>query len=142
MTRRFVKWGLYLCLAILIGAARPSSSSSSRSLRRGAEPAPTATQAGNGNAGKGKVLPIPEPTYPPITEIDARNAKAPPRFEVKPPKGAPNIVIVLLDDIGFAHSSAFGGPIHMPTAEKLAKAGLKYNRFHTSPCVRRRAWRC
>ena len=46
------------------------------------------------------VLPIPEPDYPAVTELDARNATAPPRFEVKAPKGAPNVVIVLLDDIG------------------------------------------
>ncbi len=78
------------------------------------------------------VLPIPEPKYPPITELDARKATPPPRFEVKAPKGAPNVVIVLIDDIGFGHSSAFGGPIHMPTLEKLAAAGLKYNRFHTT----------
>ena len=78
------------------------------------------------------VLPIPEPKQPSITELDARNAKAPPRFEVKAPEGAPNVVIVLIDDIGFGHSSAFGGPIHMPTLEKLAADGLKYNRFHTT----------
>lgn len=78
------------------------------------------------------VLPIPEPKAIPITELDARNAKAPPRFEVKAPQGAPNVVIVLIDDIGFGHSSAFGGPIHMPTLEKLAANGLKYNRFHTT----------
>lgn len=78
------------------------------------------------------VLPIKTPTYPPITEIDARKAKAPPFFQVKPPKGAPNIVIVLIDDMGFGQPSAFGGPIHMPTAEKLAKNGLKYSRFHTT----------
>jgi arylsulfatase A-like enzyme len=78
------------------------------------------------------VLPIKEPTYPAITELDARNAKAPARFEVKAPDKAPNVVIVLIDDIGFGHSSAFGGPIHMPTLEKLASNGLKYNRFHTT----------
>jgi arylsulfatase len=78
------------------------------------------------------VLPIAEPTYAPITELDARKAKPPPRFEVKAPKGAPNVVIVLIDDIGFGHSSAFGGPISMPTLEKLAAGGLKYNRFHTT----------
>ncbi len=78
------------------------------------------------------VLPIPEPTLKPITTLDARNAKAPPRFEVKAPQGAPNVVIVLIDDIGFGHSSAFGGPIHMPTLDKLANGGLKYNRFHTT----------
>ncbi len=78
------------------------------------------------------VLPIPEPAVKTITTLDARNAKAPPRFEVKAPQGAPNVVIVLIDDIGFGHSSAFGGPIHMPTLEKLASGGLKYNRFHTT----------
>jgi arylsulfatase A-like enzyme len=78
------------------------------------------------------ILPIKEPTYPAITELDARNAKAPPRFDVTAPEKAPNIVIVLIDDIGFGHSSAFGGPISMPTAEKLASNGLKYNRFHTT----------
>ncbi len=78
------------------------------------------------------VLPVKEPTYPAITELDARNAKAPARFEVKAPAKAPNVVIVLIDDIGFGHSSAFGGPINMPTLEKLAANGLRYNRFHTT----------
>ena len=78
------------------------------------------------------VLPIPEPKLAPITTLDARDAKAPPRFEVKAPQGAPNVVIVLIDDIGFGSSSAFGGPINMPTLEKLAAGGLKYNRFHTT----------
>src|SRR5437763_17025779 len=75
------------------------------------------------------VLPIREPQYPESTVLDARDAKAPPRFEVKAPAKAPNIVIVLLDDVGFAASSAFGGPINMPTLDKLAADGLRYNRF-------------
>ncbi len=78
------------------------------------------------------VLPIPEPKLPPITELDVRNAKAPPRFEVKAPAGVPNVLIVLIDDMGFGQSSAFGGPFHMPTLERLAKGGLKYNKFHTT----------
>src|ERR1044072_7921217 len=78
------------------------------------------------------VLPIVGPKLPPVTTLDARDAKAPPRFEVKAPQGAPNVVIVLIDDIGFGSSSAFGGPINMPTLEKLAASGLKYNRFHTT----------
>src|SRR4051812_27898537 len=65
-------------------------------------------------------LPIAEPKAAPITEVDARRAKAPPRFEVKAPTGAPNVLIVLIDDMGFGQSSAFGGPIHMPTLDKLA----------------------
>ncbi len=55
------------------------------------------------------VLPIKEPTYPAITELDARNAKAPARFDVKAPKNAPNVVIVLIDDIGFGHSMRIRG---------------------------------
>ena len=78
------------------------------------------------------VLPIKEPTYPAITELDARKAKAPSRFDVQAPKNSPNVVVVLIDDIGFGHSSAFGGPIQMPTLERLAARGLKYNRFHTT----------
>jgi arylsulfatase A-like enzyme len=78
------------------------------------------------------VLPIPEPTPETITTLDAREAKAPPRFEVKAPEGAPNVVIVLIDDIGFGASSAFGGPIRMPTLDKMAANGLRYNRFHTT----------
>ncbi len=77
-------------------------------------------------------LPIHEPGVPSDTTLDVRNAKAPARFEVKAPTGAPNIVIVLIDDIGFGASSAFGGPCNMPTADRLAQGGLKYNRFHTT----------
>lgn len=78
------------------------------------------------------VLPIPEPDYPRATELDARDAKAPPRFEVKAPKGAPNVIVFLIDDIGFGHPDSFGGAIPMPTLARLAKDGLKYNRFHTT----------
>jgi len=78
------------------------------------------------------VLPIPEPQYPHSTVFNARNATPPPRFLVKAPANAPNILIVLLDDMGFGQSSAFGGPIHMPTVEGLANNGLRYNEFHTT----------
>jgi arylsulfatase A-like enzyme len=78
------------------------------------------------------VLPIPEPVYPHSTVLDARNATPPPRFEVKAPAGAPNVLIVLIDDMGFGQSAAFGGPIRMPTVEKLAEQGVRYNNFHTT----------
>ena len=52
--------------------------------------------------------------------------------QLRPPEGAPNVLIVLIDDCGFGASSAFGGPIATPAAEKLAAGGLKYNRFHTT----------
>jgi len=77
-------------------------------------------------------LPIPEPKLPHSTVLDVRNATPPPRFEVKAPAQAPNVLIVLIDDMGFGQPGAFGGPINMPTAERLAKSGLKYNQFHTT----------
>lgn len=78
------------------------------------------------------VLPIAEPRHPHSTVLDARHAGPPPRFDVKAPGGAPNVLILLLDDFGFGQSSAFGGPIEMPTVERLARNGLRYNQFHTT----------
>src|SRR5678810_188164 len=78
------------------------------------------------------VLPIKEPVYPNDTTLDARDAKAPPRFEVKAPAKAPNVVVVLIDDEGFGVSGAFGGPVNEPTLDKLAANGLKYNNFNTT----------
>jgi len=78
------------------------------------------------------VLPIVPPAGSPITEEDARKATAPAPWEVKAPKGAPNVILVMLDDFGFGMSNAYGGPINMPFADKLAASGLRYNRFHTT----------
>ncbi len=77
-------------------------------------------------------LPIKEPPRPKYKELDVRKVTPPPRFDVKAPKGAPNVVIVLIDDMGFGVTDVFGGPIPMPTMDKLAKTGIKYNRFHTT----------
>ena len=78
------------------------------------------------------VLPIKAPKRPKYTQLDVREVKPPPRFDVTAPKGAPNFIVVLIDDMGFGASDAFGGPIPMPTLDKLAENGLKYNRFHTT----------
>jgi arylsulfatase len=81
-----------------------------------------------------EVLPIPDPQHVGLTTYDAKDpdTKYPPIEPLRPPQGAPNVLIVLLDDVGFGASSAFGGPVHTPTAERLAASGLKYNRFHTT----------
>jgi arylsulfatase A-like enzyme len=80
------------------------------------------------------VLPIPDKPYVGLTTYDAKDpdTKFPPIREVRPPAEAPNVLVVLIDDVGFGASSAFGGPCAMPTAEKLAGTGLKYTRFHTT----------
>jgi len=92
----------------------------------------TAGAVGFGQQVDRSVLPIPEPDPVTITELSARDAKAPARFDLRAPQGAPNVVVVLLDDIGFGQSSAFGGPIHMPTLDRLAASGLRFNNFHTT----------
>jgi arylsulfatase len=79
-----------------------------------------------------EILPVVPPEPQTYTELDARNTQPPKRFEVKAPKGAPNVVIVLIDDLGLGATSAFGGPIQTPTMEKLASNGLRYNNFHTT----------
>ena len=79
-------------------------------------------------------LPIPDAKHVGLTTYDAKdpNTKYPPIKELRPPKGAPNVLIVLIDDVGFGASSAFGGPCNTPVAERLAANGLKLNRFHTT----------
>src|SRR5450432_2215675 len=80
------------------------------------------------------ILPIPDVPYVGATMYDAKDpdTKFPPIEQLRPPQGAPNVLIILLDDVGFAASSAFGGVINTPTAERLAADGLKFNRFHTT----------
>ncbi|HWC77607.1 MAG TPA: sulfatase-like hydrolase/transferase, partial [Blastocatellia bacterium] len=80
------------------------------------------------------VLPIPDRRPITLTTYDAKDpaTKFPPIKQLRPPDGAPNVLVILLDDVGFGASSAFGGPCQTPNAEKLAAGGLKYNRFHTT----------
>jgi arylsulfatase len=76
------------------------------------------------------VLPLAEPNYPRIRELDVR--KAPPLFQVKAPPGAPDVIVILLDNLGFGATKPFGGVINMPTLERVAKNGVITN-FHTAP---------
>src|SRR6478735_8117243 len=80
------------------------------------------------------VLPIPDRRPVTLTTYDAKDpdTKFPPITQLRPPDGAPNVLVILLDDVGFGASSAFGGPCQTPNAEMLATSGLKYNRFHTT----------
>ena len=86
------------------------------------------------DAVKRDVLPIPDVAAPGSPVYDAKDPDGnyPPIRSVRPPAGAPNVLIVLLDDVGFGTASAFGGPIATPTAERLADRGLRYTRFHTT----------
>src|SRR6201991_5025174 len=80
------------------------------------------------------VLPIPDIPPNSLTTFDAKDpdTKYPPIRPISPPDGAPNVMVILIDDAGYGSSSAFGGPCQTPNFEKLAKGGLRYTRFHTT----------
>ena len=79
-------------------------------------------------------LPLPNTSRPGFVTYDAKSpdAKFPPIEQLRPPQGAPNVLIVLIDDVGFGASSTFGGPCQTPTFDRLAAGGLRYTRFHTT----------
>ena len=79
------------------------------------------------------VLPVQLPRPPAIGETYAKDVKLlPPRQEVKAPQGAPNVLVILIDDLGFGATQTFGGPLKTPTLERLAQGGLRYNNFNTT----------
>jgi len=77
---------------------------------------------------------LPRPQQPFQGHIGRTAEKSTPDFpkEVKAPDRAPNILLILTDDVGFGASSTFGGPVPTPTMDRLAKAGLRYTQFHTT----------
>ena len=119
---RSTRWVLFFALCGAAACASPEPAKS---------PAATATPGPRADLDR-KVLPIPDPSYPPVKELDASKATPPPRFEVKAPPQAPNVVVVLLDDFGFGQSSTFGGAIEMPNLDRLASEGLRYSNFHVA----------
>jgi hypothetical protein len=87
----------------------------------------------DGVSGRG-VLPIPDVAFEGRLPLDARSPEATfsPIEPLRPPDGAPDVLGVPLDDVGFGASSAFGGSCQTPTGERPAANGLKYGRFHTT----------
>src|SRR4029450_7103112 len=123
MIKRTKVASLGLNLALLLSLASGSSEAQARKQT----PKPAAATAGPDRT----MLPIAEPDYPRSRVLDAPDTTPPPRFEVKAPAGAPNVLIVLVDDMGFGMPSAFGGPVRMPAADALARQGLRRNQVHT-----------
>jgi arylsulfatase A-like enzyme len=80
------------------------------------------------------VLPVPDRPLGGLTTFDAKDPETryAPIVPLRPPAGAPNVLLVLIDDAGFGSSSAFGGACATPNAERLAAGGLKYTRMHTT----------
>jgi arylsulfatase len=129
-----IEWGVYLALGLLLGFALAAHRSGvlGRAVAQGEQP-----KKKGGKPAPAKLLPLeslPRPEVPFKGDIERNAAESRPDFpkDVKPPKGAPNVLLIMTDDVGFGASSTFGGPTPTPTFDKLAKRGLKYNRFHTT----------
>jgi arylsulfatase A-like enzyme len=91
-----------------------------------------ATETKNHNPIDRTVLPLREPDYPTSRLLDVREATPPSHFAVRPPAGAPNVLVVLVDDLGFGGTSSFGGPVPTEAFDRIAREGLRYNNFHTT----------
>ena len=113
-----------LVAAVALVAFSPPIATAQQAQKKTAAPVPTFMDR--------EVLPIKPPYMAPITELDARDVENPPVFEVKAPNGAPNVVVILVDDLGFGGTSHAGGPVPTPTFDRLADQGLFYNQFHST----------
>jgi arylsulfatase A-like enzyme len=79
-----------------------------------------------------EVLPVSPAPFKGQIGLSVRDSKSDFPLPLRAAEGAPNVVLVLLDDVGFGAASTFGGPIQTPTLEKLAQSGLRYTQFHTT----------
>jgi arylsulfatase len=116
----------FLILGLSLSALLPAFGAQPGNTASGPTSAPTIQHRAH--------LPMPNTVRQSYVNYDAKSpeTKNPPIEQLRPPKGAPNVLIVLIDDAGFGASSTFGGPCQTPTLDKLAKGGLRYNRFHTT----------
>jgi len=109
--------------AVLIASMSPAIAAAQQAQKA---PAPVPTFEDR------EVLPIKPPYLAPMTELDAREVANPPVYRAEAPAGAPNVVVILVDDLGFGGTSHAGGPVPTPTFDRLADEGLFYNQFHTT----------
>src|SRR5689334_6853751 len=111
MTRFTLAFAVMAALRVFVSAAQPPP------------PAPSTPQS----------LPPPDFRFPGTVGRTFQDSD-PARFPqpVQAPKGAPNVVLILIDDAGFGQFSTFGGGVPSPTMDRLAAEGLRYNRFHTT----------
>ncbi len=122
--RSGVTQALVLGLACTIGYMEPRGESRALVAQAGAE---VSLQDDGGT-----VLPRPPQPFRGRIDLRAQDSKSDFPVPVHAPAAAPNILLVLLDDVGFGAASTFGGPCNTPTAQRLAGNGLRYNRFHTT----------
>jgi arylsulfatase len=126
-----------MLFAVLIGAGAGWFVAAGEQPKRVPAPQdPGAREAGS----RGNALPYADPPFRGVSNRTLEGSKPDFPQPVKAPSGAPNVLLVLIDDAGFGNPSTFGGPCQTPTLTKLASQGLRYNRFHvTALCSPTRA---
>ena len=112
---KWINLSLFAALAIFMPCCTPSDKQNAQIGASGANEIPKADPGFNGKIGD---------------VVDQSTADFP--LPLKAPAGAPNVLIILLDDVGFGMASTFGGPVPTPNFDRLANNGLKYNQFHTT----------
>ncbi len=131
--QNFARYFGFSLIGLIAGCSDSTSTTNTGAGTESSSAATTAVASAASTTGPDRtILPLREPHYPPETVLDVRNATAPPRFEVKAPEGAPNVIVVLIDDLGFAGTSTFGGAVATPTFDRIASEGVFYNNFHTT----------
>src|SRR5450755_3226632 len=114
-----------LLLSLLVGAALAPEATAQQITGTPGSPSATTTI-------DGKQLPSPPPQFGGVINESAKDSKSwwPPR--IVPPKGAPNVLLIMTDDQGYGVSGTFGGVIPTPALDRVAKAGLRYTQFHST----------
>ncbi len=127
---------LVVAIATFLIAATLAVTPASAQVVTGVLGEPTATITLPGNQ-----LPAPPPKFGGVIKESAKNSTPwwPPR--VVPPKGAPNVLLIMTDDQGYGVSGTFGGVIPTPALDRVAKAGLRYTNSTRPRCARRRGRR-
>ena len=127
MRRGLNKIGLVVGTASFLFAATLAAASAAAQQVTGTLGSPSATTTIDG-----KQLPAPAPKFAGVIKESAKDSTPwwPPR--IVPPKGAPNVLLIMTDDQGYGVSGTFGGVIPTPALDRIAKAGLRYTQFHST----------
>jgi arylsulfatase A-like enzyme len=110
---------------LLLGGSALAAASAAASLS-------TPALGQNAPAGGSEILPVPDQPFRGVIGRKASESKPDFPKAITAPEGAPNVLLIMTDDVGFGAASAFGGPIPTPSLERLAANGLRYNHFHTT----------
>jgi arylsulfatase len=119
---------ILLSITCALALSLPAMAATKADATKNAAPVATLDR----NAADGSVLPYPPAPFGGQTSLSPTQSKAQFPAQVKAPNGAPNVIVVLTDDVGFAASSTFGGSIPTPSLDQLAAHGLRFNHFHTT----------